>query len=160
SRTAVDRDGNCYVANRHFDGRSPDVIKILATGGIDRNTNGTIETSVDLNNSGVIDTGEIFNMADSNGNGMIDPSEIQDERVAWAVRVGAAGSLGRSLAIDNDGNIWLGLYNTSQYYKLSGVDGSVIAGPISVSPNTPYGALVDGNGILWGASLDGTLLKM
>ena len=160
SRTAVDREGNCYVANRHFDGRSADVIKILATGGIDRNGNNTLETSADLNNSGLIDAGEILPMGDLNNNGMIDPNEIGDERIAWAVSVGPAGGLGRSLAIDIDGNIWLGLYNTKVYYKLSAVDGSILAGPIDVSPNTPYGALVDGDGILWGASLDGTLLKL
>ena len=160
SRTAVDREGNCYVANRHFDDRPADVIKILATGGIDRNGNSTLETSADLDNNGVIDPGEILLMGDLNGNGQLDANEIGDERIAWAVSVGSAGALGRSLAIDIDGNIWLGLFSTQVYYKLSAVDGSILAGPIDVSPNTPYGALVDGNGILWGASLDGTLLKL
>jgi len=160
SRTAVDREGNCYVANRHFDNRPADVLKILATGGNDRNGNGTIETSIDSNNNGIADPAEILPMGDANGNGQIDPNEIGDERIAWAVSVGPAGALGRSLAIDGDGNIWLGLYNTQVYYKLSSVDGSILAGPIDVSPNTPYGALVDGDGILWGASLDGTLLKL
>lgn len=161
SRTAVDRDGNCYVANRHmYDGHPADVLKILATGGIDRNGNHVTDTSVDLDNSGFIDPAEILPMGDANGNGIIDPSEIGDERVAWAVSVGPADGKGRSLAIDGDGNIWLGLYDTKVYYKLSPVDGSILAGPIDVSPNTPYGAQVDGNGILWGASLDGTLLKL
>jgi uncharacterized glyoxalase superfamily protein PhnB len=44
--------------------------------------------------------------------------------------------------------------------SLSSVDGSIIAGPISVSPNTPYGALVDKYGVLWGASLSNNLLRM
>jgi streptogramin lyase len=64
------------------------------------------------------------------------------------------------LAIDGNGDIWVGLYNLGQYYKISGSDGSVLAGPISVSPNTPYGALVDGDGILWGASLSDNLLRL
>ncbi len=160
SRTAVDQDGNCFVANRHFDGRPADVIKILATGGIDRNTNGVIDTSIDVSGDGIIQASEILPMGDANGNGLIDQNEIRDERIAWVATVGPNNGLGRSLAIDKDGNIWLGLYNTKVYYKLSGLNGSTLAGPIDVSPNTPYGALVDGNGILWGASLDGTLLKL
>ncbi|HEY9205334.1 MAG TPA: hypothetical protein VIO58_05385, partial [Candidatus Methanoperedens sp.] len=160
SRTAVDIDGNVYVANRHFDGKIVDVIKILAHGGIDRNGNGVIDTSNDTNNNGVIDPSEIYPMNDSNSNGTIDPNEIQDERIAWIKQVGPPNGLGRSLAIDPDGNIWAGLYNSRAYYKINSLDGSVIAGPIDVSPNTPYGALVDGNGTLWGASLDNTLLKL
>lgn len=160
SRTSVDLDGNAYVANRHFDGKPASVVKILADGGIDRNGNGVIDTATDTNGNGVIDTVEILPMVDSNGNGMVDASEINDERIAWIVQVGPPNGLGRSLAIDTDGNLWLGLFNARVYYKLSSADGSILAGPIDVSPNTPYGALVDKNGILWGASLDGTLLKL
>ncbi|MDP1534238.1 MAG: hypothetical protein Q8L92_11735, partial [Rubrivivax sp.] len=32
SRSAVDIDGNAYIANRHFDGRRPMVMKVLADG--------------------------------------------------------------------------------------------------------------------------------
>jgi hypothetical protein len=172
SRTAVDREGNVYVANRHFEGKPANVIKILAFGGIDRNHNGVIDTSMDLNNNGsigshgasapIFDAGEILPVADLDGDGVFDPEEITDERVAWVATVGSPGALGRSLAIDVDGNIWLGLYDTSEYYKLDGATGAVLAGPIDVSAqwHTPYGAQVDGNGILWGASLGNTLLKL
>jgi hypothetical protein len=167
SRTAVDRDGNVYVANRHFDGKQAEVIKILASGGIDRNGNGKIDTSFDLNADGNIgdsaghyDDGEILPMADTNGNGVIDPDEIQDERIAWVARAGQPGGLGRSLAIDPNGDIWLGIYHEQAYYKLSGATGQILAGPIATPGHSPYGAQVDGNGILWGASLGTTLLKL
>ncbi|MEA1865467.1 MAG: hypothetical protein U9N46_09825 [Euryarchaeota archaeon] len=160
SRTCVDLEGNCYVANRHFDGKPADVIKILADDWIDRNGNGVMDTSYDANNDGSITPNEMLPMTDTNGNERIDDDEIRDERIAWAVSVGPSGGLGRSLAIDVDGNIWLGLYSTQVYYELSAVDGSIIAGPIDVSPNTPYGALVDSDGILWGASLGSTLLEL
>ena len=58
-----------------------------------------------------------------------------------------------------DGNIWLGLYDAYVYYKISSVDGSILGGPYSVG-NTPYGALVDKYGYLWGSSLGSSLLKM
>lgn len=160
SRTAVDSEGNAYVANRHFDNKPADVIKILAFDYIDRNGNGIMDTSRDINNDGKITQDEMLPMTDANGNGIIDDYEIRDERIAWVASVGPVNGLGRALAIDNDNNIWLGLYNSKTYYKLSSVNGSILAGPIDVSPNTPYGALVDKKGILWGASLSNNLLKL
>jgi streptogramin lyase len=98
-------------------------------------------------------------MTDLNNNNRIDPNEIVDERVAWAVSIGQSDGLGRSLAIDLEGNIWLGLYNDYEYYKLSPVDGSILGGPYYVG-SSPYGALVDRYGYLWGSTLSGTLLKL
>ncbi|MBI2986410.1 MAG: HYR domain-containing protein [Deltaproteobacteria bacterium] len=159
SRTAVDIEGNVYVANRHFDGRPAQVMKILAEGGIDRNGNGTIDTSSDANNDCQISASEMAPvMVDSNGNGKIDPNEITDERIAWVVTVGPNNGLGRSLCIGTDGHIWVGLYNARQYWKISAADGSVLAGPVNTTGNqTPYGCLVDAQGRLWSAGLS-TLL--
>lgn len=157
SRTAVDSDGNVYVANRHFDGRRPEVMKILNTGGIDRNGNGVIDTSFDVDDSGVIEAGEIVPLVDTDSDNVVDPDEIQDERVAWIVQVGDAGKLGRSLCIDTSGDIWLGTYNDGKYYRISSADGSLLAGPVTLAGMTPYGCLVDGAGRLWSASLSNKL---
>lgn len=159
SRTAVDAEGNCYVANRHFDNRPADVLKILNDGFIDRNGNGVMDTSFDVNGNGIITPDEMLPMTDVNGNGIIDADEIRDERVAWVVRVGNINGLGRSLAIDGNGCIWVGLFNQRAYYKLSGETGQILAGPISVSAS-PYGALVDRDGILWGATLGTSLIRL
>jgi hypothetical protein len=160
SRTAVDASGNVYVANREFESKQSVIVKILATGGIDRNGNGTIETSSDLDNNGVINGAEIKNLADTNGNGYVDANEIQDERIAWFARVGAVNGVARSLSIGPDGHLWVGLFTTREYYKISSVDGSVLAGPVSVSPNYPYGSLVDSAGILYGAGLNNQFIKL
>ncbi len=156
SRTAVDGDGNVYVANRQFDfSRPAEVVKILAEGGIDRDGSNTIETST---------SSTPMTATDANSNGLLDcdatTCESTDERIAWSVPVGAVDSWGRSLCIGTDGNIWVGTYMDSMYYKISSADGSLLAGPIDVSPNDPYGCLVDGNGTLWGASLDDQLLEL
>lgn len=152
SRTAVDKDGNAYVLDRWFGGH-PTLFKILANGYVDRNGNGVMDTS----------TGGPATMkplVDLNGNGVIDPNEIQDERIAWVRRVpdGSYGGgitrvngIGRAMCLGTDGNLWVGLYNNHEYFKVSAVDGHTIAGPVATgSPN--YGCLIDQNGTLWGAS--------
>lgn len=166
SRTAVDLDGNAYVLNRHFDGRSAVLIKVLASSYIDRNASGTEDTSADANNDGIITDAEMKPLADSNGNGIIDPAEIRDERVAWAMRVpdGIAapfrtGALGRSLCIAPSGNLWVGLYNDGTYYEVSSTDGRTLRGPINIGV-TPYGCLVDGNNKLWSANLSSAMGRL
>jgi hypothetical protein len=177
SRTAVDVDGNAYVLNRHFDGRPALLIKILANSYIDRNGNGVEDTSTDANNNGVIEAGEMKPLIDTNANGIIDPGEIQDERIAWVVRVPdgtpafplESGNLGRALCIGTDGNLWVGLYSSRRYYKVNAATGATLAGPISTTPTagnpsvgswSPYGCLIDRNGVLWSASLGSILGKI
>ncbi len=164
SRTAVDLNGNAYVLNRFFEGnKRPVLMKILTEGFVDRNANGLPDTA-----SGATP----LVMADTNRNDRIDPTEITDERIAWAVEVGQAddaGAWGRSLCIGTDGHLWVGMYNTRRYYKVSSVDGSLLAGPVSTVPTagkpsvgswTPYGCLIDSSGTLWSASLGGVLGKI
>lgn len=161
SRTAVDVEGNVFVANRHFDGKPASIMKILSEGGIDRNGNGVIDTSVDTNGDCSIDRTsptEFIPPVDLNSDGILQTNEIADERIAWIVPVGENNGLGRSLCIGTDGNIWVGLFNRREYYKISSVDGSVLSGPIATTGSlTPYGCLVDGDGILWSASLSSRL---
>lgn len=180
SRTAVDINGNAYILNRHFSQGTQNggtLIKVLAEGFIDRNGNGVMDTSVDLNDDGIISGAEILPLGDTNGNGIIDDNEIQDERIAWVKRVPdgigaplvATGALGRALCIGTDGNLWVGLYSNRTYYKVRASDGATIAGPISTAPTagqpsagswTPYGCLIDADGTLWSASLSGILGKI
>jgi len=165
SRTAVDAQGNVYVANRHFDNKQSVIVKILATGGIDRNGNGTIETSTG--------PGDIKNLSDTINTGYVEDGEIQDERIAWFARFGTVAGICRSLSIGPDGHLWAGLYSANTYYKISSVNGSVLAGPISMNSGTnlagqavnfthrPYGSLVDNNGMLWSAGWDSlTFVRM
>jgi len=161
SRTAVDSDGNVYVANRHFDSKPPSIMKILATGYIDRNGNGVEDTSTDTNGNGVIEYSEMIALPDTNGNGILDNSELLDERVAWIVQAppATAGGLGRSLSIAPGGDLYLGIYYQSVYYRFSSVTGSLLGGPFPTPGNSPYGSIVDSTGILWGASLGSNLLK-
>jgi hypothetical protein len=157
SRTAVDSEGNVFVANRQFpNNRQMNVLKILSEGGIDRNGNGIIETSSDVNGDCIIDRSnplEFIPPVDDNGDGILQTSEIRDERVVWINHVGPSNSLGRSLCIGTDGNLWMGDYNNRAYYKIQASDGAELAGPIATGGLTPYGCLVDSDGVLFSASL-------
>ena len=160
SRTAVDSEGNVFVANRQFpNNRQMNVLKILSEGGIDRNGNGVIDTSIDDGDCIIdrSDPAEFMPPVDDNGDGILQTSEIRDERVVWINHVGPENSLGRSLCIGTDGNLWLGDYTNRAYYKVQASDGMVLAGPIATGGLTPYGCLVDGDGILYSASLSSTM---
>ena len=132
SRTAVDKDGNCWVGNRAIG----TVVKIAMTGGIDRNGNGKIDTSSDLNGNGVIDSNEILPWG-------------QDEAILASTAVGnSKDCIPRALAIDRKGRIWVGLWNEKRFVVLDPNDGKYTGVSVNVYA-TPYGATIDKDGFLW-----------
>ncbi|SEK41370.1 Two component regulator propeller [Colwellia chukchiensis] len=158
SRTAVDTTGNVYVANRNFTGaRIPDLLKIAVEGGVDRNGNGVIDTSSDLNGDCMITPDEMLPVIDD-GNGILDIADFHDERVIWVSKFGDPNDFGRSLCIDQDGDLWAGTYNGREYFQFDQA-GTQLAGPIATGA-TNYGCAVDANGTLWGASLGSTLVEL
>jgi len=155
SRTTVDIDGNCWVGNR-FTGT---VVKIgLFENGQykDRNNNGTIETSQDLNGDGDIAGGEILPWGD-------------DECVLYEIIViqGIEGTYApgeytglyanddwnpgpRGFAVDSMNNLWAGTYGTMKYYYIDGETGQILKTlDVSSVNHTAYGAIMDAHGILW-----------
>ena len=161
SRTTVDLHGNCWVANRV----TGTVIKValLENGeGIDRNGNGVIDTSRDLNNDGDITGSELLPWG-------------QDECVLYEVVIipGREGTFvpgtysggysnypnsgPRSIAVDLRGNVWAGNHDAQRYYTIEGGSARILRTNILTSvTHNPYGAVVDGNGILWSANLAGS----
>jgi streptogramin lyase len=132
SRTAVDDYQSAYVANRAFD-RQGSVTKIAGFERycIDRNGNGTIDTS---HGSEPLALGE-------------------DECVLWTAEVGGVNGIPRALVIDYGtldtrlGFPWVGLFNEMRFYKLSPADGSVLE-TVDVDVHT-YGAAIDSEGWIW-----------
>jgi hypothetical protein len=144
SRTAVDQNFDCYVANRAF-GRQGTVTKIAAAlaNCVDRNGNGRIDTSNDRNGNGTIQ--------------MSDPLEyfgVNDECILWTVPVGVVNGVPRSLAIGvapagaEVGDVWVGNYNEARAYRLRPTDGAVL-GSVSTSPVHSYGAAADARNRIW-----------
>ena len=152
SRTTIDLYGACWVGNRG----TGTVVKIglLENGGFyDKNQNGIIETSRDLDGNGVISEVELLDWG-------------IDECLLWEIIVipgiegnyrpgdytgSYSGTPGpRGIAVDHNNNVWVGTYGTRKYYYINGTTGEILSDiDISASGHTPYGAIIDSNGILW-----------
>ncbi|MEM9191326.1 MAG: MopE-related protein [Myxococcota bacterium] len=140
SRTAVDLRGSVYVANRAFFNQGT-VTKIagVETDCVDRNGNGTIETSRDLDADGVIERsvpGEYLGQ--------------DDECILWTVAVGASNGVPRAIAVAADGTIWVGLHDQQRVVQLRPSDGTVLNEvSLLIRGFNPYGAAIDSRGTLW-----------
>lgn len=162
SRTALDLYGDMFVANRGI-GKQGSVTKIAndPSSCIDRNGNGTIETSRDLNGDGQISTapadGEMIIPTD-----MTNPATY-DECVLFTKPFGAVppgGEVtGRALAVSaglegTAGDLWAGNWMEQRMYKLSTANGELLpvraGGPTYIQLSFgPYGAIVDRLQRLW-----------
>ena len=134
SRTSVDLDGNVFAACRG-DGK---VAKIIADkkNCVDKNGNGVIETSSDLNGNGNIE-----------GNEMVP----NDECILFIVQpLGQQSSYpgSRGAAVDKFNNVYIGYWNEG---KVAYVDGKTGATIKIIDWQCPtYGLVIDQKGTLWG----------
>lgn len=152
SRTTIDLYGACWVGNRGI-GTVVKIGLLENEGYYDRNQNGLIETSRDFDGNGVITEAELLDWG-------------KDECILWEVIVipsiegtyrpgeyagSYSGSPGpRGIAVDHNNNVWVGTYGTCRYYYINGTTGEILDNiDITSSGHTPYGALIDPNGILW-----------
>jgi DNA-binding beta-propeller fold protein YncE len=158
SRTTVDQEGNCWVGNR----MSGTVVKIgllESDQWEDRNGNGIADTSRDLNNDGQITGKEILPW------GSDECVLLEIVLIPKAEQTYTPGKYPgpytpepcpRALAVDPENNIWAGCYYTRMYYQIRGTTGEILRKvDVSIDQNdapmahTPYGAVIDANGILW-----------
>ncbi len=168
SRTAIDLNGDVWVANR-ANGIQGSVTKIAndATGCLDRNGNGTIETSRDLNNDGQILGAEMITPTDWD-----NPLQY-DECVVFSTPLGTVGPdiAVRALAVSlgsiesSNGYVWAGIWRDKVFYKLDTSNGQPVAvnaaGAMTVPVNFgPYGAIVDGKQRLYVVSAGQALLAL
>ncbi|MEN8219058.1 MAG: Calx-beta domain-containing protein [Pseudomonadota bacterium] len=126
SRTTVDINGDLWVGNRDSDTAT----KIALTP-TDTNGDGTITTS-----------------QDTNGNCLIESSEVlawgTDEAVLLRINVDAGP---RAVAIDANNNVWIGGYSGRNMGYYNGETGALIKN-IHLGYGC-YGALIDSHGTLW-----------
>jgi glutamine cyclotransferase len=141
SRTAIDLDGNAWVGHRG-DGKLTRLIS-RPEDCIDRNGDGVIQTSRDLNGDGRITFGEVVNT-------LADP--LADECVQCQVQVGPGNDLVRGVAVDDDNFVWAGTWNSQKIVKIDPDTCEIVLEvPTSFEgpPLSIYGLAIDGAGSLW-----------
>ena len=164
SRTTVDLQGNCWVGNRG----TGTVVKVgLYENGQyeDRNGNGAIETSKDLNNDGVISDSETLDWGKDECV-LLETVVIEGKEGSYKPGKYTGGYSSRpgprGIAIDSNNNLWAGTFGNSKnkYYYINGKTGQIMKTvDVSSQGHAAYGAVIDKNGILWSSSLSNSLLK-
>jgi hypothetical protein len=177
SRTAIDFNGDAWVANRAHqpDGRQSSATKIAnaLTDCVDRNKNGKIDTSSDVNGDGIITTDcDDDNLPDSGstvckGGKAHEFYGLDDECVLFTTNTGVTpGLMGRPLAlgpsdkVPSEGNdftqpsdAWAGTWDNGTFYRIDGATGKIKTTVKIKDQNgvasKPYGAAIDKYGILW-----------
>lgn len=141
SRTAVDLEGDCWVACR-ADGKVAKIALDLASC-VDKDGDGVIETSSDTNGDGVISGAELL-------------APGADECVLLVVKP-EGDAKARALAIDAEGHPWVGYYETRTLFRLHPLTGETMAKVdlSKVSSGKPYGMAIDQKGRIWVALRDG-----
>lgn len=151
SRTTVGLDGSVWAGNR----AGASVVHVgldEANGCVDRNANGTIETS-----SGYGDVLPWANATNDDTDGGV--TTAQDECIIHFVRTTATAVRHVTVTATND--VWVtGKFgsNDGVFDLIDGDTGAIIRseGPF---PCGGYGGLVDGAGVVWSASSSGSLLR-
>jgi streptogramin lyase len=140
SRTSVDLNGDVWVACRGDGG----VAKILRHESEcqDKNGNGVIDTSKDLDESGTISATELL-------------PDGQDECVKFVVYPG--GSCQRAAGVDSENHAWVGDWDSGTLRRLHPDDGHVVQSIGGIGYN-PYGLVIDANNIIWLAGRGGSRL--
>lgn len=163
SRTTVDKNGDVWVGNRNEgSGGLGSITKVSAapTGTTSTGTwNGSTFDRLGWSNAGGVDSGG-------------GTSTASDKAITNYLRTEGANV--RHVSVDKDNNVWAGggpLDAGDQVFQLyNGTTGAAIADPDGAGPKVTrfgdnntggYGGLVDGNGVIWSAGLNGnTLTRM
>ena len=166
SRTAVLKgSGDVFIANRAF-GSQGTLTKIanLERDCVDLNGNGIIDTAKDHNENGVIDTnagpGEKQEYLGENDecvlwtraptsvvDGYSSSDSIPSTSASSIASKGSGYFLPRALALDADGDIWLGNWRDAGFFEMDPTSGKVKR--FVYMGINPYGAVIDSRGILW-----------
>jgi YVTN family beta-propeller protein len=159
SRTTVDANGNVWAGNRNEgSGGSGSVVKIgLEENGqcVDRNANGIIDTSTGL--------GDILpwpDVTDGAGGATALVEDAADECILIFQRTPDADAV-RHVSVDASNDVWVGGYPFAQrsFHKLDGDTGAYLSNFNARRFGCGgYGGLIDGDGILWSASISQSAL--
>jgi hypothetical protein len=170
SRTAIDFNGDAWVSNRAFSGQSS-VTKIAndLASCIDRNGNGKIDTSKDVNGDGIIQTdcnndSQPDDLASVKAapctNGMAQEFFGQDDEcVLFTTNTNMPMQYGRPLSLGpgaqdfGPSDAWAGGFNNGIFFRIDGTTGLTKDDTGGSIGNEPYGLTIDSSGYGWSPPL-------
>ena len=163
SRTAVDVDGNVFVVNRA--GTYPTVTRIAnkPSDCVDRNKNGRIDTSADVDKDGLIRT-------DCNNDGVPDdiasvkqkpcannlPQEfygLDDECVLWTTNFDDVFQKGGGVALGVSGDLWTTTSASTSVHQLDPATGRLKMNAVLPPDCWSDSIAIDASGIGWTSAL-------
>lgn len=164
SRTSVDASGDVYVANRGS-GSLASITRIANDLGdcVDRNGNGRIDTSSDVNSDGLINTDcngdllpdDLATVAQTPCKNMLRQEFYgsDDECVLWTTTVGQGGVSAIAVAAAPAGSgglsdAWVGTRDGA-FRRVEGLSGRLLSSATLPPGCHPEGAVADGRGVLW-----------
>lgn len=158
SRTTVDANGDVWVGNRdESSGGLGSVVKISAsptnpTGGPVVTSNGIFNSGANGGAGGTYNALPWTNAGGADSNGGVSTS-TDDAQMLY---VRTTGTNVRAVAVDANNNVWVGGYTNAQHQLYDGTTGVAIGGAGNSFNNGQggYGAVVDGNGIVWSSSIN------
>jgi hypothetical protein len=172
SRTAVDFNGDMWVANRAFGGQAA-VTKVSNDPAtcIDRNKNGKIDTSSDVNGDGLIQTDcNADNQPDDIASVKRTPCQngmaqeffgLDDECVLFTTNYGDGPVTGRPLSLGpgaqdfGPSDAWVGSFDLGTFWRVDGSTGLARDEVQLPQGCQPYGVVIDATAIGWAPNVQG-----
>ena len=142
SRTTVAVDGSVWVGHRGPGGVTHVGLAELNQC-LDRNGNGTIETSAGY--------GDVLPWPGSSPSNV---ASAQDECILHHPDTDALGfSDTRHMSIDANNNLWVGSFQGRRFVRVNGASGAIDNATLKTNiPCGGYGGLIDSNGVIWSAN--------
>ena len=156
SRTTVEKDGHVWVGNRNESGGGKGSMTQIRADATGPNTSTGVWNAA-TGAGGTFDARPWTNAGNADSNG--GTSTAQDTAISQYVRTNATNL--RTIAVDANNDVWTGGYGNKQHDLYDGATGTPVGGAGNSFNNGQggYGGLIDGNGVLWSASLTNFLVR-
>lgn len=147
SRTTVDANGDVWVGNRaEAGGGMGSVVKISASPmGI--TSDGVFGSAA---NGGVAGTYNALPWTNAGGADSAGGTSTSSDS-AHLLYVRTAGTNVRTIAVNENNDVWVGGYGDKEHQLHDGDTGAPLSGVLNFGGDSGYGGLIDGNGVLWSA---------
>jgi len=151
SRTAIDLEGNAWIANRGGARWEAQLQRSVPRP--------SVLTKIAAEKEDCRNNAANTSQREENANGTVNITVVEnDDCVLFSRPVCTVGSESygenqgaRALAVDSKGHIWVGCFHERAAYKFDAKTGEQLAGPIKLGIQ-PYGAIGDGRGAVWFSS--------